>query len=84
MRGLVTCHHLSCVGEDGGGEEAEGVDACRTNGRAEGVKGGRSSVETKNMGISQLDLVKWGLNGFRAANCVGVKDQRDPGLQSAF
>lgn len=28
MRCLVSCHHLTCIGKDGGGEEAEGVDAC--------------------------------------------------------
>lgn len=28
MGGLVTCHHLSCIGEDGGGEKAEGIDTC--------------------------------------------------------
>lgn len=58
MRGLVTCHHLSCIGKDGGRKEAEGVDACIKNRREEGMKGGRTSVETKNMGISQLDHVK--------------------------
>lgn len=57
MRGLVTCHHLSRVGEDGGREEAKGVDAWIKN-RKEGRKEGRTSVETKNMGISRLDHVK--------------------------
>lgn len=28
MRCLVSCHHLTSVCKDGGGEEAEGVDAC--------------------------------------------------------
>lgn len=28
MRCLVSCHHLTCIGKDGGGEEAEGVDTC--------------------------------------------------------
>lgn len=27
VRRLVSCHHLSCVCEDGGGEETEGVHA---------------------------------------------------------
>lgn len=26
VRRLVSCHHLTCIGKDGGGEEAEGVD----------------------------------------------------------
>lgn len=26
MRRLVSCHHLSGIGKDGGGEEAKGVD----------------------------------------------------------
>lgn len=42
MRRLVTCHHLSCVGEDGGGKEAKGVDTCIKNRRRkeEEMKGG--------------------------------------------
>lgn len=28
MRRLVSCHHLTCVGKDGGCEEAKGVDTC--------------------------------------------------------
>lgn len=28
MRRLVSCHHLTSIGKDGGGEEAEGVDTC--------------------------------------------------------
>lgn len=43
MRGLVTCHHLSCIGKDGGSEEAKGVDTCLKKGE-EGVKGGTTSV----------------------------------------
>lgn len=27
MRRLVSRHHLTCIGKDGGGEEAKGVDA---------------------------------------------------------
>lgn len=54
----MTCHHLSRIGEDGGGEEAKGVDTCIKKRREEEMKGGRTSVETKNMGISQLDHVK--------------------------
>lgn len=26
MRRLVTCHHLAGIGEDGGGEQAKGID----------------------------------------------------------
>lgn len=54
----MTGHHLSCIGKDGGRKEAKGVDTCIKNRREEGMKGGRTSVETKNMGISPLDHVK--------------------------
>lgn len=27
MRRLVSCHYLTGIGEDGGGEQAEGIDA---------------------------------------------------------
>lgn len=30
MRRLVSCHHLTCVGKDGGREEAEGVNTWKT------------------------------------------------------
>lgn len=36
MRRLVSRHHLTCVGKDGGGEEAKGVDAWNEN-RGESV-----------------------------------------------
>lgn len=30
MRRLVSCHHLTGIGEDGGGKEPEGIDTCVT------------------------------------------------------
>ena len=45
MRRLVSCHHLTCVGKDGGGEEAEGVDTCvKTKGRGTKLESGRVCV----------------------------------------
>lgn len=46
MRRLVTCHHLASIGEDGGGEQAEGIDTWVED-EYEGVLGGVVGIRRK-------------------------------------
>lgn len=73
MGGLVTCHHLACVGEDGGGEEAEGVDTWYKKKKKKKEIGGSEGGETENGNQSVR-------SSYMRVNRVGGKDQRDTGL----
>lgn len=57
MRRLVSRHHLTCVGEDGGGEEAKGVDTWNKN-KGESVYDlwGREKVRERT-GLSLLYFI---------------------------
>lgn len=78
MRRLVSCHHLTSIGKDGGGEEAEGVDTWER-------ERGRVSVCIRELEEESMKVVRVGDkrsdmegNGCTlTAACVGEKGQTD-------